>query len=106
MQLHRILIGVVCTAFAASGCNCGGENLGSNGSAVSQITSPSEGAVLNGAPLIITGTASATVADLQKVEISLDQGATWQLATGTSDWTYALNGADGAYLVMSRATNM
>ena len=61
-------------------------NAGVQGSAVSQITSPSDGTVVAAAPMIITGTASSDRSPLASVEVSFDDGTTWLLATGLESW--------------------
>src|SRR5262249_14205832 len=54
------------------------------------ITSPTAGAtVKTGTAVIITGTASDTGGgSVVKVEVSVDGGATWNVATGTTAWSY------------------
>ena len=54
------------------------------------ITSPISGAdAPSGSPLIISGTASDTGGGVVgAVEISLDNGTTWLMATGLESWTY------------------
>ncbi|HEU0176378.1 MAG TPA: right-handed parallel beta-helix repeat-containing protein [Blastocatellia bacterium] len=56
----------------------------------STITSPSTGAiVLTGTTINITGIASdAGVGTVVRVEVSVDGGATWNVATGTTAWSY------------------
>src|SRR6185295_6592481 len=83
------------------GCSCGPDP----GTASSTITFPVDGAVVAGAPLVITGTASAQRSPLTQVEVSLDNGTTWVVATGTDPWSYSLSGAaDGSLKVLSRAS--
>ncbi len=54
----------------------------------SSITAPANNAVLKGVNTIITGAASDSGSGLQQVEISFNNGSTWQTATGTSPWSY------------------
>jgi hypothetical protein len=57
----------------------------------STITSPTAGATVNtGTTVKITGTASdgASGVSIARVEVSVDGGATWNLATGAIEWRY------------------
>jgi hypothetical protein len=56
----------------------------------STITSPTAGAaVLTGTTVIITGIASdAGGGTLARVEVSVDDGSTWNVATGMTAWSY------------------
>src|SRR5512145_1918047 len=56
----------------------------------STITSPTAGAtVLIGTPVAITGTASdAGGGSVVRVEVSVNDGATFSAATGTNSWTF------------------
>ncbi len=83
--------------------------------AVSTITAPAGGAILNSSaasPYAISGTATDNVG-VSLVEVSTDGGSTWNAATcvgcpGTSvNWTYSWTlPADGFYTVKSRATDV
>jgi hypothetical protein len=55
------------------------------------ITSPTTGAIVStSATVNISGTASdAGGGTVQSVQVSVDGGVTWNLATGTSAWSYA-----------------
>ena len=56
----------------------------------STITSPVDGAsVGDGAKVTISGTASDTGGTVAGVEVSVDGGATWHPATGTTSWSYS-----------------
>jgi hypothetical protein len=59
-------------------------------SPTSTITFPTEGAtIFTGITVTITGTASdAGGGTVARVEVSVDGGATWNLATGTNTWSY------------------
>jgi alkaline phosphatase len=52
------------------------------------ITAPADGETLSGITYSITGTATAGTDPLQKVEVSTDNGVTWEDATGTAIWSY------------------
>jgi hypothetical protein len=55
----------------------------------SRITFPTQGATVHVAsPVTITGTASDTGGIVAGVEVSVDGGATWHPATGTTSWSY------------------
>jgi Domain of unknown function (DUF4082)/Concanavalin A-like lectin/glucanases superfamily/Bacterial Ig domain/Secretion system C-terminal sorting domain len=57
---------------------------------VVNITSPANGATLtNNSAVTISGNASDAAGVLIGVQISVDGGATWQVANGTSSWTYS-----------------
>ena len=72
------------------------------------ITSPTSGAFLKGS-FTVSGTAADNSggAGLAKVEVSIDNGATYQLASGTTSWTYAVTGlADNDSLsIIAKATD-
>lgn len=75
---------------------------------VSTITAPANNATEKGYYWQITGTATdGTGSGVKKVEVSIDGGATWNLATGTTNWSYSPIDypADGSYTIMSRATD-
>jgi YD repeat-containing protein len=72
----------------------------------SSITSPVNGGSVSGPTLTIKGTASDTDSVVQKVEISTDGGSTWNIAAGTTSWSYEWTiTADGTYTIKSRATD-
>ena len=80
----------------------------------SLIAAPSDGAKLHGRLHTIRGVAWAGEADVSKVEISTDGGASWNEAQLGKDsaryswrlWTYKLRiGRSGAYAILSRATD-
>ncbi|MBI5055578.1 MAG: alkaline phosphatase [Nitrospirae bacterium] len=80
----------------------------------SAITGPLNGSKINSSapnPYTVTGTANDNNA-VQKIEVSTNEGGTWNLATcsgcGTASatWTYAWTlPADGTYTIRSRATD-
>jgi hypothetical protein len=53
------------------------------------ITSPTEGQQINVCSFTITGTAPQDYwSGLARIEVSVDNGATWNTATGTTSWSY------------------
>jgi len=74
----------------------------------STITSPAPGSTLApGNTVTITGTASdAGGGAVAGVEVSVDGGATWHPASGTTNWTYSWTPtATGAATLISRASD-
>ena len=73
----------------------------------SAITSPAPGVVIGGATASITGTSSdGTGSGVGLVEVSTDNGASWQTATGTYAWTYQWPlTVDGTFTIQTRATD-
>jgi Bacterial Ig domain len=74
----------------------------------STIASPTEGAtVLIGKPVAITGTASdAGGGSVVRVEVSVDGGANYSVATGTNPWSFNWTpGAAGQATIKSRAVD-
>ena len=80
----------------------------------SLIASPSDGSTLKSRSIHIQGTAWAGEADIAKVEISTDSGATWQPAELGKDhahyawrlWSHAWKAPKaGDYTILSRATD-
>ncbi|MDO8585996.1 MAG: RHS repeat-associated core domain-containing protein [Armatimonadota bacterium] len=86
-------------------------DVGESTGPVSRITSPANGSFVSAVPSTISGTASDPVYGIDKVEVSVDSGATWRLATpgspgNWSTWSYSWQDAeDGEYTIISRATN-
>ena len=73
---------------------------------VSTIESPAAGSSIMGTNIEITGTAYDVGSDVQKVEVSTDDGVTWLPADGTTIWSYSWAvPADGSYSIKSRATD-
>jgi hypothetical protein len=74
---------------------------------VSGISAPANGATFTtGQPVAINGFASDVGGRVGGVEVSLDGGATWHRATGTTSWTYNWTPASGGnYTIESRATD-
>ncbi len=69
------------------------------------ITTPANGAVLpEGTPVTIAGTATdAGGGTVAGVEVSVDGGTTWQVATGTTSWTFSWTpSAEGSFIIKSR----
>jgi sulfite oxidase len=80
----------------------------------SVIVAPSDGARLKAGNVIVHGVAWAGEADIAKVEISVDGGATWKSATLGREqaryawrlWTHEWKpGKSGDYTILSRATD-
>ena len=69
---------------------------------LSRITSPQDGAVLKTSLLRIQGIAVAP-AGVNRVEVSTDNGISWQEATGSNRWSYDWTvPGDGTYTFLSR----
>jgi photosystem II stability/assembly factor-like uncharacterized protein len=72
----------------------------------SVITYPANNSYFSASSITVTGTASEGQGyGLQKVEVSTDNGATWQLASGTANWSYFWSPANGLYTIKVRATD-
>ncbi len=73
----------------------------------SAITSPTPGTTLHQLSFTITGSATdGTGSGIQKVEVSIDGGTTWQPTAGTNAWTYTWNiPGNGSFQIKSRATD-
>jgi len=80
----------------------------------SLITSPGNGASVKSRAMLVRGVAWAGEADIAKVEVSTDSGATWQPAQLGKEqshyawrlWSYPWNAPKpGAHTIMSRATD-
>jgi hypothetical protein len=71
----------------------------------STITSPASGAtLLIGAPVTITGTAADGGGLVAGVEVSTNNGTTWNAATGTTSWTFSWTPTTaGPTTILSRA---
>lgn len=76
-----------------------------NQAPVSAITTPITGAILPICNAItIAGTASEAAGIVAGVEVSVDGGTTWQMASGTNNWTFNWTpAAAGTYTILSRA---
>lgn len=74
---------------------------------VSTITSPANGATLQlGVPVTLTGTATDSGGVVGAVEVSVDGGTTWHLATGRASWTYSWTPVKGGtFNLLSRAVD-
>jgi concanavalin A-like lectin/glucanase superfamily protein/purple acid phosphatase-like protein len=73
----------------------------------SAITAPTNGQAITSPTFTITGNASDNTggSGLWRVEVSTNGGSTWQLATGTSSWSYSWSPTQGSYVIRSRATD-
>jgi len=74
---------------------------------VSGISAPANGASFTtGQPVAISGFASDVGGRVAGVEVSLDGGATWHRASGTTSWSYGWTPASaGTHTIKSRATD-
>jgi hypothetical protein len=75
------------------------------------VTSPAPGAVIQGCSATITGTSHDYWSGLQRVEVSTNGGTTWNLATGTTSWSYqwtipANGNYSSDYMIKARAVDM
>ena len=71
----------------------------------STVASPANGATLTYSPgITISGTAADAAGAVGGVEISTDNGATWQVASGTNNWTYTWNPpGTGSFTIKTRS---
>ncbi len=73
----------------------------------SAITDPTNGQIITTLNYTIQGTAHDYYSGLTQVEVSTDDGSTWQPATGTTNWTYNWNiPGNGTYTLKARATDV
>jgi hypothetical protein len=73
----------------------------------SAVTSPTAGQEITSCTFTISGTAHDYYSGIAGVEVSTDNGATWQAATGTTNWTYEWTiPGDGSYTIQARATDV
>jgi len=76
------------------------------GSSVSTILQPTANTFNRQGTITISGTATASPNSITRVDVSTDNGATWQVANGTASWSYSWSPqADGVYYLKSRATD-
>jgi hypothetical protein len=73
-----------------------------------QITSPTNGQIINTCSFSIEGTAHDYYSGVQTVEVSTDDGNTWSVTAGTpASWTYSWSiPADGSYSLRVRVTDV
>jgi hypothetical protein len=72
----------------------------------SAVTDPVNGQNITSCNYTIRGTAHDYYSGATLVEVSTDNGATWQPATGTANWTYAWTITnDGSYTIKARASD-
>jgi hypothetical protein len=73
---------------------------------LSSVSTPANGAgFAEGQPVAVSGVASDTGGRVAGVEVSVDGGATWFTASGTTNWTYNWNATAGTHTIKSRATD-
>jgi hypothetical protein len=71
------------------------------------ITDPVSSQTITACTYTISGTAHDYFSGMAQVEVSTDDGETWNLAQGTENWTYEWNiPADGKYSLRVRATDL
>jgi parallel beta-helix repeat protein len=69
---------------------------------ISWVKDPEDNTTIKAASYTIRGAASA-LAGIDRVEVSTDNGLTWDFATGTADWSYEWSiPGDGTYTIQSR----
>jgi len=73
----------------------------------SSVTSPVNGGTVGGGDRVtITGTAADSGGVVAGVEVSVDGGATWRAAQGTSSWSFEwMAGLPGSVTILSRAVD-
>ncbi|MDD2736637.1 MAG: hypothetical protein PHF56_22120 [Desulfuromonadaceae bacterium] len=77
-----------------------------NTRSIATITVPATNAFVSGGVTTLRGTASDTGSNVQRVEISTDNGASWNTASGTNAWSYIWTlPLDGSYPVLARAVD-
>ena len=73
----------------------------------SDITDPVPSQTITACTYLISGVSHDYFSGIDRVEVSLDDGATWHLAQGTTNWTYQWNiVADGNYALKVRGTDL
>ena len=73
----------------------------------SAITDPTNGQQITGCTYTLHGTAHDYYSGVQRVEVSLDGGSTWQIAQGTDTWSYNWTiPGNGTYNLMVRAVDV
>ena len=55
------------------------------------VTRPQPGSTVPGGAITVTGTAADVDGAVAAIEVSTDDGATWQRATGRSNWTHTFS---------------
>ena len=70
----------------------------------STITSPQDHAILTGTIATIQGSASSNDSSIEKIMVSTDGGGTWQVADGTTHWSFNwILPQDGEFQALSKA---
>jgi hypothetical protein len=73
---------------------------------VAAITVPANNAFVSGGVTTLWGTASDAGSYVQRVELSMDNGASWSTASGTNAWSFNWTlPIDGSYPVLARAVD-
>jgi hypothetical protein len=72
----------------------------------SSVSTPGNGSgFAEGQSVTISGVANDAGGRVAAVEVSVDGGATWFKASGTTNWTYNWNATAGTHAIVSRATD-
>ena len=69
------------------------------------ITDPAGGATVPGGNVTISGTAADTDGVVAAVEVSTDNGTTWNRAAGAANWTYTFDASGGQVTAQARAVD-
>lgn len=73
---------------------------------ITLIRTPENGQLITSTTYLITGTAFDATAGVQRVEVSLNNGASWINATGSTSWSYLWTPAgQGPYILRARAVD-
>jgi hypothetical protein len=73
----------------------------------SAVTNPINNQTITGCSYTISGTAHDYYSGIQRVEVSTDNGGSWQTATGTTTWTYEWTiPGNGPYTIQARAVDV
>lgn len=77
-----------------------------NSPPLAAITVPADNAFVSGSTTTLRGTASDAASFVQRVELSTDNGASWNTASGSNAWSYVWPlPLDGTYPVLARAVD-
>jgi hypothetical protein len=77
-----------------------------NSRSVAVITVPATNAFVSGSVTTLRGTASDAGSYVQRVELSMDNGASWSTASGSNSWSFNWTlPLDGSYPVLARAVD-
>ena len=72
---------------------------------ISKISDPTNGSTLNSSTVVIRGTAYAKEG-VERVEVSIDDGVSWQTADGSRMWSFTFEGlAEGEHIARCRVVD-